>query len=166
MLTFWSRTPKVPKIAPQSWFLDYYAFWGVFGCRQRWKKRGTRGTPSVLIFSSCAIFLDFYTILRTISRIFAHFCCDFAHLEYLCTSLHFLAEFCAFMRIFAHVFVLILCQCYFSRFFQLWLPVSWTAFKVTSTTKIGRVHYYLNISLTWKNNSNWNDHKIYMVDHI
>ena len=53
---------------------------------QRWKKRGTRGTLSLLIFSTCAIFFDFHTIFCTILlcfwaflQFFAHFC-KFLHL--------------------------------------------------------------------------------------
>ena len=89
----------------------------------------TLETPSVLIFSSCANFLDFHTIFCTILRIFAQFCCVFEH---FCKILHIFAKFCIFLLIFARLciflhafFVLIfqaqkLCLCYFSRNFQLW----------------------------------------------
>ena len=75
-----------------------------------------------------ANFLDFHTIFCTILRIFAQFGCVFEH---FCKSLHIFAKFCiillrfACLFLFLHAFFVLifqaqkLCQCYFSRFFQL-----------------------------------------------
>ena len=81
---------------------------------QRWKKRGTRGTPSMLIFSSCANFWDFHKKNYKIFRIFANLCCVFAH---FCKFLHIFAFFCIFLHFFGNFCML--CPCYISRFFQL-----------------------------------------------
>ena len=63
---------------------------------QRWKKRGTRGTPSMQILSSCAIFFNFHTIFCKILRIFAQFCCVFEH---FCKFLQIYAFFCSFLYV-------------------------------------------------------------------
>ena len=54
---------------------------------QRWKKRLTRLTPSVLILSSCANFLDFHNFYCTILRIFYNFVV-LKILQFFCTFLH------------------------------------------------------------------------------
>ena len=72
---------------------------GALVSMQRWKKRLT---PSVLIFSSCAIIFWIFT------HFFAQFCCVFEHFLQIfanfCKKLIFLAYFCTFMRFFAHIF--------------------------------------------------------------
>ena len=79
---------------------------------QRWKNRGTRGT---LIFSSCANFLDFTQFLAKFC-VFLHIFLVFMRI------LHIFVRLCVFLHAF---FVPIfqaqkLCQCYLSRFLQLW----------------------------------------------
>ena len=64
---------------------------------QRWKKRGMRGTPSVLIFSSCAIFFDFHNFCCTIlcfCTILLCFCKFFQNVALFCSFIHIYAYFC------------------------------------------------------------------------
>ena len=91
----------------------------------------------MLIFFSCANLLDFHTFFCTILR---YFCTILLCFEHFCKFLQIFAKFYICLLIFALLCVFLqrflvlifqaqkLCQCYFSRFFQLWMDHTSVAF--------------------------------------
>ena len=69
---------------------------------QRWKNMVTLVTPSVLIFSSCANFLDFQTILCTILRISHNFVVFLSIFAKICNFLLIFARLCIYLYAFSN----------------------------------------------------------------